>query len=67
MYGIVLKNNKYLLQENNYYLLADTGRPTAGLSHLAPAEGLFASLAIYLSYLGKMKDWKQLLWGKIGY
>ena len=25
--------------------LADTGRPTAGLSHLAPAEGLLAALA----------------------
>ena len=31
--------------------LADTGRPMAGLSHLAPAEGLLATLARELASL----------------
>ena len=31
-----------------YYILADIIRPTAGLSHLAPAEGFLALLATYL-------------------
>ena len=38
-------------KKNIYLILADTGRPTAGLSHLAPAEGLLAALAAMLASL----------------
>ena len=38
----------------NFPSLADTGRPMAGLSHLAPAEGLLATLARQLPLLATL-------------
>ena len=35
-----------MLNFTNFVKLAHTGRPMAGLSHLAPAEGFLATLAI---------------------
>ena len=40
-----------LVTSVNYKQLADVSRPTAGLCHLAPAEGLLASLTRMLALL----------------
>ena len=42
-----------------FYLLAEGGRPMAGLSQLAPAEGLFALLTRLFSKLTKERGGTQ--------
>ena len=43
-----------MCRSSNYLLLAEVGRPLAGLGQLAPAEGLFASLTRLFASLTKL-------------
>ena len=44
-------SNYLFFKNGKFYILAEGGRPMAGLSQLAPAEGLFALLTRLLASL----------------